>query len=424
MLYLYNSLTRREELFQPLTPKQVSIYCCGVTVYDYCHLGHARSYIVWDTLRRYLLWLGYKVKYVQNFTDIDDKILNRAKQENVLMEDIAEKYIQAYFEDMERLNIMKADAYPRVTHTLDGIKRLIHELEQKEYTYEVKDDGVYFDISKFEGYGKLSKRNIEVTKENDFVLWKSAKPEEPNWPSKWGPGRPGWHIECSAMIRDTLGDRIDIHCGGADLVFPHHENEIAQSEAVTGHMLSQFWLHNGFVTLNGDKMSKSQGNFTSIRDLLDLQGISPMALRLFVLQAHYRKPLAFTTEALESASNSWKSLNKALIKAKENITEDSQFDLYFVARFNDALDCDLNTAKALAVLFELAKNLTPCNSITLLILADVLGLRAMAIEDEALSSHVLQLISARNLARKAKNWAEADLIHQKLLALGVEVQDR
>ncbi|PSB60985.1 cysteine--tRNA ligase, partial [filamentous cyanobacterium CCP1] len=294
-LTLYNTLTRRKEAFEPIEPGKVKMYCCGVTVYDYCHLGHARSYIVWDTVRRYLQWRGYEVRYVQNFTDIDDKILNRAKQEGSTMQEVADRYTQSYFEDMARLNILEADEYPRATFTMDGIKRLIHELEQKGFAYASQGD-VYYTVRNFAEYGKLSGRKLDEMQAGasgrvdadpdapkkkdpfDFALWKAAKPGEPAWESPWGAGRPGWHIECSAMVREAfgtsqgdtrLGNTIDIHVGGADLVFPHHENEIAQSEAVTGHPLARYWMHNGMVNVGGEKMSKSLGNFTTIRALLD-----------------------------------------------------------------------------------------------------------------------------------------------------------
>ncbi|PSB26431.1 cysteine--tRNA ligase, partial [filamentous cyanobacterium Phorm 46] len=286
-LTLYNSLTRRESPFDPLEPSKVRMYCCGVTVYDYCHVGHARAYIVWDMVRRYLMWRGYSVRYVQNFTDIDDKILNRARETNSTMEAVAERFIDEYFADMDKLNILRADEYPRATHSMDGIKRLIHELENKGYAYASGGD-VYYNVRKFTDYGKLSGRKLEEMQAgasgrletaeieaqkkqdpSDFALWKSAKPGEPAWDSSWGKGRPGWHIECSAMVRDCLGETIDIHCGGSDLTFPHHENEIAQSEAVTGKSLANYWMHNAFVTVNGKKMSKSLHNFITIRDLLE-----------------------------------------------------------------------------------------------------------------------------------------------------------
>ncbi|MGA1284963.1 MAG: cysteine--tRNA ligase [Prochlorothrix sp.] len=479
-LTLYNSLTRRKELFQPLDPagQQVKLYCCGVTVYDYCHLGHARSYIVWDTLRRYLLWSGYQVRYVQNFTDIDDKILNRAKAEGSTMEAVSEQYIQAYFEDMARLNVMEADEYPRATHTLDGIKRLIHELEQKEYAYATGGD-VYYRVEKFAGYGKLSGRKLEdmqagasgrvtadaeaAKKENsfDFALWKGAKPGEPAWESPWGSGRPGWHIECSAMVRDRLGDSIDIHMGGADLTFPHHENEIAQSEAATGHPLARYWLHNGMVNVGGEKMSKSLGNFTTIRDLLDKGGVNPQVLRLFVLQAQYRKPLDFTDEAIESAQNGWQTLTEGLRfgaewgdrlgwSGRDSVEIDRNSDP--IQRFQAALNDDLNTPAALAVLFELAKDLRKVSNClthgqaveadrsqlqtqwqTLVTLAGVLGLEAGEGETGSVAdtaaicpsdAEIEALIEARQEARKTKNWAEADRIRDELQSQGITLIDK
>ncbi|MEB3272722.1 MAG: cysteine--tRNA ligase [Prochlorothrix sp.] len=482
-LTLYNSLTRRKEPFQPLDPdgQQVKLYCCGVTVYDYCHLGHARSYIIWDTLRRYLLWSGYRVRYVQNFTDIDDKILNRAKTEGTTMEAVSETYTQAYFEDMARLNVLEADEYPRATHTLDGIKRLIHELEQKQYAYAAGGD-VYYRVAKFVGYGKLSGRKLEdlqagasgrvagdaeaAKKENpfDFALWKGAKPGEPAWESPWGSGRPGWHIECSAMVRDRLGDSIDIHMGGADLTFPHHENEIAQSEAATGHPLARYWLHNGMVNVGGEKMSKSLGNFTTIRDLLDKGGVSPQVLRLFVLQAQYRKPLDFTDEAIESAQNGWQTLTDGLRFGQDwgetlgwsgGDPDASSIDRTSdpIQRFQTALDDDLNTPAALAVLFELAKELRKVsNRLTheggievdrpqlqrqwhmLVTLAGVLGLEVgEAGTDSSIAAdsapglrdaEIEALIEARQEARKLKNWAEADRLRDELQAQGITLIDQ
>ena len=328
-LTVYNTLTRRKEAFKTIEENKVRMYCCGITVYDYCHLGHARTCLVWDVVRRYLQWCGYEVNYIQNFTDIDDKILNRARQEGTSMEAVSEKYIAAYFEDMERLGVGKADAYPRATHTLDGIKRLVAELEQKGFAYPADGD-VYYSVQKFPQYGKLSGRKLEdlqagasgrVAVEDeeaskkqypfDFALWKAAKEGEPAWESPWGNGRPGWHIECSAMVRERLGETIDIHVGGSDLTFPHHENEIAQSEAATGHPLANYWLHNGMIIVEGKKMSKSLGNFITIRELLDKS--EPMAVRLFILQTQYRKPVDFTDEALATATNSWETMKEGLL---------------------------------------------------------------------------------------------------------------
>lgn len=481
-LMVYNTATRRKEPFVPLEPGRVQMYCCGVTVYDYCHLGHARSYVVWDTVRRYLQWRGYDVRYVQNFTDIDDKILNRARETGSTMEAVAERFTQAYFEDMARLNILEADAYPRATHTLDGIKRLIHELEQQGVAYPADGD-VYFAVEQFPDYGKLSGRKLEdmqagaggrveldktIRKKRnpfDFALWKAAKPDEPAWDSPWGPGRPGWHIECSAMVREQLGTTIDIHMGGSDLVFPHHENEIAQSEAVTGHPLAHYWLHNGMVNVGGEKMSKSLGNFTTIRQLLDAPNApEPMAIRLFILQAHYRKPLDFTEGAIASVQNSWETLKEGLLFGHHcgdylsgaDSGMDSQHSggeplTTIVQSFQVAMDDDFNTPMALAVLFELAKELRrqhnlithqgqPDTDVTLLQdqwhtlvnLAQVLGLEAKPIEgteppsqDGELDGDAIEaLIAQRQQARQSKDFAQADRIRDDLHRQGITLIDQ
>ncbi|MEO1127468.1 MAG: cysteine--tRNA ligase [Cyanobacteria bacterium J06639_16] len=484
-LTLYNSMTRKKEIFQPIESGKANMYYCGVTVYDYCHLGHARACIIWDVVRRYLQWSGYDVCYVQNFTDIDDKILNRARAEGTSMEAVSERFIQAYFEDMARLNVMEADDYPRATHTMDGIKRLIAELEHKQFAYASKGD-VYYRVHRFSEYGKLSGRKLEdmqagasgrlnddpdaPQKEDpfDFALWKGAKPEEPAWESPWGEGRPGWHIECSAMVRDRLGDTIDIHAGGADLVFPHHENEIAQSEAATGKPLANYWLHNGMVNVGGEKMSKSLGNFTTIRQLLDADdGPHPMALRLFILQAQYRKPLDFTPDAIASAKNSWQTLREGLLFGYQfgkdlgwSDVQDESFgdpaamrmdaESDPVERFRLAMDDDLNTASATTVLFALAKELgragnlishegnadTDSDSLrqqwqTLVCLAQILGLEATPVDvtltddDGGLSDAAIEeLIAQRQAARKAKNFAESDRIRDQLKAQGITLIDK
>ncbi|MGF1675733.1 MAG: cysteine--tRNA ligase [Rivularia sp. (in: cyanobacteria)] len=478
-LTVYNSLTRRLEAFTTVEPQKVKMYYCGVTVYDYCHLGHARACIVWDVVRRYLEFSGYQVRYVQNFTDVDDKILKRARIEHSSMEAVAERYIQAYFEDMARLNIKEADEYPRATQTMDGIKRLIHELEHKDYAYPSNGD-VYYAVQKFDQYGKLSGRKLEdmqagaserVNVEDpeyqikrypfDFALWKAAKPEEPSWDSPWGKGRPGWHIECSAMVRERLGETIDIHAGGADLIFPHHENEIAQSEAVTGKPLANYWLHNGMVKVEGEKMSKSLGNFITIRELLD-QGVDPMAVRLFVLMAHYRKPIDFTDEAIEAATNGWNTLKEGLVFGNKygsglgwDIGEKRQGDKEtrgqgensYIVRFREAVNNDFNFSSGLTVLFELAKELGKEGNIlvhqgkiettseelhkmwqTLVTLADVLGLEAQ-IESKKLTSDGLsneqieEKIQQRQEARIAKNFAKSDRIRDELQAQGITLID-
>ncbi|OKH25789.1 cysteine--tRNA ligase [Chroogloeocystis siderophila] len=469
-LTLYNTLTRRKETFTPLQEGKVKMYYCGVTVYDYCHLGHARACIVWDVVRRYLQWRGYEVKYIQNFTDIDDKILNRAREEGSTMQAVAERYIQAYFEDMDRLNIKRADAYPRATHTLDGIKRLVYELEQKGYAYPADGD-VYYAVRQFNTYGKLSGRKLEdlqagksdrVNVEDpeyqkkkdpfDFALWKGAKAGEPAWESPWGAGRPGWHIECSAMVRDNLGETIDIHAGGADLIFPHHENEIAQSEAVTGKPLANYWMHNGMVTVDGEKMSKSLGNFITIRELLD-RPTDPMAVRLFVLTAQYRKPIDFTDEAIAAATNGWHTLKEGLLfgyqYGKQLGFEEQGSALIpeVVQRFEEEVDDDFNFPGGLAVLFELAKELrregnvlvhqgkteTPPEQLkqqwhTLVTLAQVLGFEAEpeveTIVDGISDTEIENRIQQRLIAKKAKNFAEADRIRNELQNQGITLIDQ
>ncbi|MCP9927922.1 cysteine--tRNA ligase [Cyanobium sp. CH-040] len=493
-LRLTNTLSRRLEAFEPLVPGQVSIYCCGVTVYDLCHLGHARSYIVWDVLRRHLIWSGYAVTFVQNYTDIDDKILNRAAEEGSSMEEVSERNIEAFTADMARLNILPADRMPRATGSLAAIRRLIEELEARGAAYSADGD-VYFAVMKHAGYGKLSGRELSEQQEGasgrvsdeeearkrhpfDFALWKGAKPGEPSFPSPWGPGRPGWHIECSAMVREELGDTIDIHLGGADLIFPHHENEIAQSEAATGKALARTWLHNGMVNVGGEKMSKSLGNFTTIRALLD-SGVSPMTLRLFVLQAHYRKPLDFTAEALEAAASGWKGLNAALALATQtadrSAADHSAADHSAATpgdpaaitparpasdpaglppelaaareRFTAAMDDDLNTSAALAVLFELARPLrslahrvergdpaaaaeaaTPelaARGALLLELAAVLGLKAEPLSTgSGADAEIEALIAQRRAAKSARDFATADRIRAELKQQGIELIDR
>jgi cysteinyl-tRNA synthetase len=492
-LRLTNTLTRAKSAFVPLQAGKVSIYCCGVTVYDLCHLGHARSYIVWDVLRRYLIWLGYQVTFVQNYTDIDDKILARAAAEGSTMEAVSERNIAAYISDMAALNILPADRMPRATRCLDAIRTLIGDLEAKGAAYSVDGD-VYFAVLKHRDYGKLSGRDLTEQQDNasgrvataeearkhhpfDFALWKGAKPGEPSFPSPWGPGRPGWHIECSAMVREELGTTIDIHLGGADLIFPHHENEIAQSEAASGQELARWWLHNGMVNVDGEKMSKSLGNFTTIRALLD-SGVSPMTLRLFVLQANYRKPLDFSAEALEAAATGWKGLNAALALAGPGAAAAEPSPAVIAAgegegeaegaagwpdlaeargRFQAAMDDDLNTAAALAVLFELARPLrslanrlergdaaaaaeaalplSVAQAALLRELAAVLGLRqedastagpaeAGASDASPGDAEIEALIEARQAAKASRDYAKADRIRDALRAQGIELIDR
>ena len=476
-LTLYNTLTRRQEPFETVEAGKVKMYYCGVTVYDYCHLGHARACIVWDVVRRYLQFIGYEVRYIQNFTDIDDKILNRACVEHSSMEAVADRFIKAYFEDMARLGIKEADEYPRATHTMNGIQRLIHELENKGFAYP-SDGDVYYAVRQFAGYGKLSGRKLEdmqagkserVNVEDpeyqkkkdpfDFALWKAAKPGEPAWESPWGAGRPGWHIECSAMVRDRLGDTIDIHAGGADLIFPHHENEIAQSEAVTGKPLARYWLHNGMVKVDGEKMSKSLGNFITIRELLD-RGVDPMAVRLFVLTAQYRTPIDFTDEAIAAATNGWHTIKEGLLFGYQYGKQlgwrvgsgdwgvgTASLLPETVERFQENVNNDFNFPGGLIVLFELAKELRREGNIivhegktetspdelqrrwqTLITLARVLGLEAKPEVEtsttEALSDAEIEAkIQQRQEARKGKNFAESDRIRDELQAEGITLID-
>ncbi|MGF1601301.1 MAG: cysteine--tRNA ligase [Thermosynechococcaceae cyanobacterium] len=485
-LKLYNTLTRQKAPFEPIEPGNVRFYCCGVTVYDYCHLGHARSYIVWDVVRRYLQWRGYDVHYVQNYTDIDDKILQRAKEQNEDWQVITQRYIDAYQEDMSRLNILPADVYPKATEFIPQMIALIESLEQQGYAYTADGD-VYYAVEKFPGYGKLSGRKLDQMEEGasgrvgqgdarkrhplDFALWKATKPGEPFWESPWGAGRPGWHLECSAMVKDCLGDEIDIHAGGSDLTFPHHENEIAQSEAAGSANLARYWMHNGFVNVGGEKMSKSLGNFTTIRQLLDnpipaLDGalFHPMAMRLFVLQAQYRKPIDFTDDAVIAANQSWQTLRDGLLFGFDygaqlgwSDRQDADFgnsaamrmpegDL--VDRFQTAMDDDFNTSSALVVLFELAKELRRVGNIlthqgemtetsealrgqwqTLVCLAQILGLEAQPEAEEESTAGMSEaeieaLIAQRQAARQAKDFGESDRIRDTLAAAGITLVDQ
>ena len=360
-IYLYNTLTNKKEKFIPIEENKIKMYVCGVTVYDYCHLGHGRSYVVWDVWKRFFISQGFDVFHIQNFTDIDDKIIRRANEEKVNWKDLTDKFIDAYFEDIDKLNILRASLYPKATDYIDEIIEIIQGLLKKGYAYRAGDD-IVFSIKKFEGYGKLSGRSIgdlienyrvesSSLKENplDFVLWKSSKPDEPSWNSPFGKGRPGWHIECSAMSLKHFGSPFDIHAGGQDLIFPHHENEIAQSEGYTGNQFVNYWLHNGFVMISGEKMSKSLGNFKTLRDIYEQY--DPMVLRLFILSSHYRSPVMFNVENLTSAKEAWDKIKNTLDVCSSFGLINNKKDKA-PSNFVNALCDDLNTPLALSFIFE------------------------------------------------------------------------
>lgn len=456
---IFNSMTRRKEEFVPIEEGKVRMYACGPTVYNLIHVGNARPIILFDVLRRYLEYRGYDVTFVQNFTDVDDKIIKRANEEGISSQEVAEKYIQEYFTDAQGLGVRPATIHPRATETMDEIIDLVQTLVDKGYAYPVPSGDVYYRTLKFKGYGKLSHQPIEDLmsgaridvndeKENplDFALWKAAKPGEPAWDSPWGKGRPGWHIECSAMNRKYLGKTIDIHCGGEDLQFPHHENEIAQSEAANDAPFVHYWMHNGFLNIDNKKMSKSQGNFFTVRDAAQVYGYEP--IRLFMLSAHYRTPLNYSAESLQQAQAALDRLYSArdnLTFLAENGGEDGPNQAKqavldeagtYRERFDAAMDDDFNTADAVSVLFELVRAAnravapeqkpTKAGAADLLKLigefADVLGL-LYARKEESLDDQVEALIAQRQAARVAKNWAEADRIRDELKGMGIILKD-
>jgi len=478
LLKIYNTLSGQKEVFKPLKPKTVRMYACGVTVYDYSHLGHARSALVFEVIRNYLRFSGYTVKYVRNFTDIDDKIINRASKEGVHWKKIAEKYLKAYRQDMGRLGVVKASKEPKATKHISDIKDLIKTLVKKGHAYQVDGD-VYYEVSTFPQYGRLSKRKaddllagarveVDERKRNpmDFALWKSSKPGEPKWPSPWGPGRPGWHIECSAMSMKHLGETFDIHGGGMDLIFPHHENEIAQSCAATGKEFARYWVHNGFVQINQEKMSKSLGNFFTIRQIFvqaRLWGwadqVTAEVLRYFLLTTHYRSPLDLSDHGLQEAKSALDNLYGLFQRLDESKQENGQGDrllLLSVERlrkaFREAMDDDLNTPVAIAEFQRLrgeANRLleTGLSRQTCMETRDafhsfgrVLGLLQLSWRDWQFSSvsdkettkvspvltdaEIQRQIAERNEARKRKEYARADEIRKALAAQGITIEDR
>ena len=456
---VYNTLTKKKEMFIHLEEGQVRMYVCGPTVYNYIHIGNARPMIVFDTVRRYMEYKGMKVNYVSNFTDVDDKIIKKANEEGVSSEEIANRYIKECKKDMADLNVKPATVHPLATQEIDGMIAMISDLIEKGYAYE-KNGTVYFRTRRFEEYGKLSHKNLDDLQSGnrsllvsgadekedplDFVLWKPKKEGEPFWKSPWSDGRPGWHIECSVMSKKYLGDQIDIHAGGEDLIFPHHENEIAQSEAANGKEFAHYWMHNGFLNIDNKKMSKSLGNFFTVREIgekYDLQ-----VLRFFMLSAHYRSPLNFSAELMEAAKNGLERIITAvarldqMLKAStmEELTEEEKTVLSeaeeFVTKFEAAMEDDFNTADAISAVFELVKlsniNAKETSSKTLLTelkkkivtLCDVLGIITEK-KEEMLDSDIEALIEERQAARKAKNFARADEIRNQLLEKGIILED-
>ena len=453
---VYNTLTRQKEELVPITPGEVKMYACGPTVYNYIHIGNARPLCIFDILRRYLEYRGYKVKFVQNFTDIDDKIIKRANEEGVKFSEISEKYIDEFWKDAKGLNVRQANVHPKATENIDNIINIISTLIDKGYAYEAQGD-VYFSPKNFDGYGKLSHQPLEeleagarimvgeVKREPmDFAVWKAAKPGEPSWDSPWGKGRPGWHIECSAMVCRYLGETIDIHCGGQDLIFPHHENEIAQSECFTGKPFANYWMHNGYINVDNVKMSKSLGNFFTVRDVAEKYGYEP--IRYLLISSQYRSPINYSAEIIEQCSA---ALNR-LYTCRDSIDfelknaadaahdgDDAVIEGFskYREQFIAAMDDDLNTADAIAAIFELVRDINTnvvgkgsskklCEAAVGIFdeLTDVLGL-VYNRKTEELDDDIEKLIEARTQARKDKNWAEADRIRDELKAKGIVLED-
>ena len=454
---VYNTMTRQKEEFVPQEEGKVKMYVCGPTVYNFFHIGNARPFVVFDTLRKYLEYRGYDVTFVQNFTDVDDKIINRAREEGITAPEVSDKYIEEYFKDAGAINVRPADVHPRVSETMDDIIRFVQDLIDKGYAYEVDGD-VYYSTRKFKDYGKLSGQNIddleagarimiEEKKEDplDFALWKARKEEdEIAWESPWGMGRPGWHIECSTMSRKYLGDTLDIHAGGQDLQFPHHENEIAQSEAHNGVKFANYWMHNGYITIDNEKMSKSKGNFFTVRDIL--QQYDGEVIRFFLLSGHYRNPINFSDELMEQAKNSLARLRNAkdnltflIDKGEGEMTEAEKealagYDKYR-QEFIEAMDDDLNTADGITAVFELvsaintaikdgaSKEFAEKSLAALMEFCDVLGILQDKDEDDGIDEEIKALVEERQQARKEKNFARADEIRDQLAARGITLKD-
>ena len=466
MLKVYNTLTKAKEEFVPVEEGKASIYCCGVTPYNHPHIGNARPFVTWDVIRRYLARKGYEVRYVQNFTDVDDKIINAAKTEKVEWSDISGRYIKSYFESMDALNVRHADLYPRVSETIPDIIRMIETLVEKGYAYPLENGDVFYSVEKFEGYGKLSGRKLEDMQAGarvevdgrkhhpmDFALWKAAKPGEPFWESPWGKGRPGWHIECSAMSLKYLGKTFDFHGGGSDLIFPHHENEIAQSQACIGDGkgFARYWLHNGFITIKNEKMSKSKNNFFTVKDIL--KEFPGEVVRFFILQTHYRSPLDFSEERLQEAQSGLGRLENTRQCIAELSKLQGQSDTAealagkakeLLDAFDEAMDDDFNTALAISQMFALSKEINiyyqevtvggkvfdaenfRAASKAYEDMAGIIGIfeQEAAGEDDGLVDKLMELIiGIRQEARKEKNWAVADRIRDGLKEAGIVLED-
>lgn len=453
---VYNTLTRKKEELKTITPNEVKIYACGPTVYNFIHIGNARPLCVFDTFRRYLEYRGYKVNFVQNFTDIDDKIIKRANEEGTDYKTVSEKYIAEFWTDVKGMNIREATVHPKATENIDEIISIISTLVEKGYAYPVENGDVYFSPKKFKEYGKLSHQPLEdleagarinigeLKKEPmDFALWKGAKPGEPAWDSPWGKGRPGWHIECSAMVRRYLGETIDIHCGGQDLIFPHHENEIAQSECCNGVPFANYWMHNGYINVDNVKMSKSLGNFFTVRDVAEKYGYEP--IRYLMISSQYRSPINYSVDIIEQCKASLTrlytcrdSLDFAMQNAGDTVPDNADaIKAQLDARreqFCRAMDDDLNTADGIAAVFELVRDINvsvlASDSKDLIAyaaklfdeLTGVLGL-VYNRKTDSLDSEIEALIEARQAARKEKNWAEADRIRDELKAQGIVLED-
>ena len=451
MLHIHNSLTKQKERFTPIEPGKVKLYVCGMTVYDFCHVGHARVMVVFDVVTRYLRASGYDVTYIRNITDIDDKIIARANENNETIQALTERFITEMHRDADALGVERPTAEPKATEAISEMLAMIETLIDKGLAYATDNGDVYYDVSEFPDYGKLSGRNIEELRAGervavneskqdpmDFVLWKGAKPEEPSWDSPWGKGRPGWHIECSAMSADSLGKQFDIHGGGQDLQFPHHENEIAQSEGAHGCQYVNYWMHNGFVRIADEKMSKSLGNFFTVREVLEQYDAE--VVRYFILTSHYRSPLNYSEEQLDQAKNTLTKFYSALRDVEIDNTVDWQQDSKFAQRFKTAMDDDFNTALALSVMSDVRQVLNKaqeqqnaeqknyCASL-LVSFGRVLGLfqqtadafLAGASDDDV--TEIEDLINQRNQARVDKDWTKANQVRDKLTAMGIILED-